>query len=1046
MKKTFRKALACILAVLMVAFSVPFASFAATVTSGEANQKWWDDDALPTETPEFTTFNSTATYGRAYNATALKNATNHPKRWNARPIVAVTVSNLGTADSTIEEMTELNDGFYGKVGFTEANDAGRIIDPTNVKAGQRIAVTYEIGGFDLINNGQIMTHYNADYLQPGSYWDIPLDYDMDTWDTGDDGFATAFYEPSNGGNAVVINPNLERVEDAVNSFSTASVAVTAKAATAAATTTSSNFFGKYTHIEAKYGLPVGTFCFEVKQDCDLTKVIEFATDEFGTEFEMIHRDVLSENNIDDLYLFTMDETPRTSMRIAPPIWTNASSAPQPEVHEHDYQEVSRTAPTCENPGEIVKECKSTTGTCDTPTITETIEKLGHDYKSEVTTPASCKEEGVMTWTCQNPEATCERHSYTTPIPKTDHDYQNAEVERKAATCTEDGYVIKADVCTVCGAEKADTRVTTKLDATDHAWGEWIIDTPATETSVGSKHRVCANDPTHIQTEEIPMVECKHEGATHEVDVEVIKAATCKDEGLKRVNVICDVCNNVIETKEVSIPVDATNHVGTTHTEDVITKAATCQETGLKNVVTICDDCGEPVSTVTDVVIDKDPANHVGPTTTRDVVTKEDTCGETGLKNIETVCGCGEVISTEYDVVIPITKQHTPGEPVVTRVEATLDAPGSITTVVKCTVCDAEISKDVQPIAQLKGYTVTVDAADMGKVTLNGTDVSEGAAIKVLAGSQITLTAEPTDGATFVGWTANGKTLVSTDAEFTTTALANVTYTPVFDVVEEAAFTVTFVDAFGNIVAIVDSAALNADAIPTAPARAGYAYATDNGWSMTNEEILGRTENTTVSAQYVKAEEVLYTVNAAGCEITANGETANDTVSVPYDTKVTVTNTTATAWIVKDAKTGEEIKVGYGDSYTFFVTADITLTFDTESVDATPQVVNIGKSSVGTAPRIQAAFKATRTMTDDCQYIASGFVYGKGDLGEITLDNVDGKAIKAIYSKTDSEQFTLTYGLSAQQGTITAVAFLAYVDANGQNQVKYAAPMTYTYGE
>lgn len=980
MKKTFRKALACLLAVLMVVFSVPFSALAYSTTVGEPNYKWWDDSALPTEVPEYTHFNTKNTFGKMIAANAVKGAAAANKRWNMRPVIGVTVSSMGNADSTFEEMDAYNEGYYGKVGYDDAAAAGVILNPTDLKAGQRIAVTMEFGGIDLMNNGQIMSAYDSSKIVPGGYWDFAVDNEMDTWEN-DSSYATY----------AIVNSSFTPVLNIVDTDLKLGMAV--NSSFSEANKLLPNSMENWTGIQAKYGVPCGTFFFEVQEDCDLTEVITFNTGRAGCVFQWC-----ADGLLPDVYNeMTLSEEEHTFALIAPPIWTNASSAPQPEVHEHDYQEVSRTAATCENDGVINYECKSTTGTCDAPTKTETITKLNHDYKSEITTPASCTEEGVMTWTCQNPEATCERHSYTTPIAKTDHNYQNKEVDRKDATCTAAGYVITADVCTVCGAEKADTRVNTPIAEKGHDWGEWITDVPANETTEGKKHRVCKNDSTHTEEDIIPIVECKHAGTTHEVDVEVIKAATCKDEGTKKVNVICDVCKNVIETKEVAIPVDATNHVGTTHTEDVITKAATCQETGLKNVVTICDDCGEPVSTVT-------------------------------------------------DVVIPITKQHTPGEPVVTRVEATLDAPGSITTVVKCIVCGAEISKDVQPIAQLKGYTVTVDAADMGKVTLNGTDVSEGAAIKVLAGSQITLTAEPTDGATFVGWTANGKTLVSTDAEFTTTALANVTYTPVFDVVEEAAFTVTFVDAFGNIVAIVDSAALNADAIPTAPARAGYAYATDNGWSMTNEEILGRTENTTVSAQYVKAEEVLYTVNAAGCEITANGETDNDTVSVPYDTKVTVTNTTATAWIVKDAKTGEEIKVGYGDSYTFFVTADITLTFDTESVDATPQVVNIGKSSVGTAPRIQAAFKATRTMTDDCQYIASGFVYGKGDLGEITLDNVDGKAIKAIYSKTDSEQFTLTYGLSAQQGTITAVAFLAYVDANGQNQVKYAAPMTYTYGE
>ena len=74
MKKTFRKAIAVLLAVLMVAFSVPFSALAGTPDApdmfGETNytvtknRKWWVDDGVDTSlsklqsTPEYWSYNS----------------------------------------------------------------------------------------------------------------------------------------------------------------------------------------------------------------------------------------------------------------------------------------------------------------------------------------------------------------------------------------------------------------------------------------------------------------------------------------------------------------------------------------------------------------------------------------------------------------------------------------------------------------------------------------------------------------------------------------------------------------------------------------------------------------------------------------------------------------------------------------------------------------------------------------------------------------------------------------------------------------------------
>ena len=791
-----------------------------------------------------------------------------------------------------------------------------------------------------------------------------------------------------------------------------------------------------------------------------------------------------------------------------------------DVHEHDYAETSRTDATCTEDGKIVYTCQSTVGTCDAPTKEEVITATGHtpvdvpakaptctepgltagtkcsvcdavitagteipalkhDYNSEVTKAATCTEDGVRTYTCTR----CD-DSYTEAIKATGH--TEAEIPAVAATCTTPGSTAGVK-CSVC-----DTVITAPetIPALGHSWTSEVTKA-ATCTEEGVTTFTCTrcNDS---YTEAIP--------ATGHTEAEIPAVApTCTEAG-STAGVKCSVCDAVITAPETiaalghdfSVVVSSTaadcQTVGTTtykcsrcnetktveggygpHTEvEIPAVAPTCTEAG-STAGTKCSVCGEILVAPTEV-----PAT--GHAWDEGVVTQAPTCTEDGVKTF-TCATCGttktEAIAAtgHTEVEIPAvaatcttagstagTKCSVCGEilvapetidalghvekTTVTRVEPTFDAEGSVTTVVTCERCGEELSTSVEKLPMLKSYTVTVDATDMGYVTINGEDASEGAAVKVAPESKVTLTAQAVEGATFVGWTANGVTLVSTDAQFTTTVLANVTYTPVFEVATEAEFTVTFVDAFGNVVSVQNS--VDGITVPAAPARPGYAAATENGWSLTNDEIAALTSNATVTAQYVKAEDVLYTVTAEGCEITANGETVNDTVSVPFDTKVTVTNTSATAWVVKDAVSGKEVTVAYGDSYTFFVTADITLSIATDAVVAAPTVANVGVSTTGATGAVKAVFKATRTMADGCQFIDAGFVYGKGDLGAITLDDVDGKAVKAAYTKTASEQFSLTYGLSAQQGTMTAVAFVAYVDVDGNNQVVYADPMTYTY--
>lgn len=428
-------------------------------------------------------------------------------------------------------------------------------------------------------------------------------------------------------------------------------------------------------------------------------------------------------------------------------------------------------------------------------------------------------------------------------------------------------------------------------------------------------------------------------------------------------------------------------------------------------------------------------DHANTTTTTEVTTAA-TCETAGVETVTETCNdCGEVVGEPTTNTIPALG-HNYVEVEGSAVAPTVDAAGKKADQ-QCTRCDDVIVGEAIPA--LASYEITVAATDLGVVTLNGADVTNGAKVKVEAGSTVTLTAEPIEGAKFLGWTANGLTTVSTDTTFTTVALANVTYAPVFEKADAASFTVVFADAFGNIVSsqvVTDGSQI---VIPDAPARSGYVAATENGWTMTNEEIQALTSSATVIAVYELAENEGYTVTANGATITGDGIEATDVATgVAYDTLVTVYKEGAKGWAVNG------VTVAYGDTYSFYVGKDIEVVAVMDGVTAVPMVANVGVNEVGQPGRIQAQFIATRTMADGYTYIDSGFVYGKGDLGEITLFDVDGSAVKAAYTKTASEQFSVTYGLSAQTGTITARAFIAYANADGEVTVTYGAPMTYQY--
>ncbi len=373
MKKTFRKAIAVLLAVLMVAFSVPFSALAGTPDSpdmfGETNytvtknRKWWVDDGVDSSlsklqsTPEYWSYNSDETYNTlgAWNLSFgarfedYGNMDYEDHRNDYKPVVAATVSSQGTNAGMAEAIAKVKDksdtsaiknyaaqycnNYYGFSdtttntikSFEDVKDAGNILNPAKLKAGDRIAVTVEFGGFDVLQNGQFKGKFNKDYLKAAAYASPPSR--GDTWKAVNSGAAgciadgTAFYPT-----AVAFAGNNVNVEDG-----TFYGAVTGKAAVAGDQSVS-NYIGATASGNkpfGKYGIVSFVYSFEVLQDCDLSEVFTFDTDISGTEFEPYYRTSLDgtgePNNTNavnpELFLITHDDTDSTFANWAL-IWTD----------------------------------------------------------------------------------------------------------------------------------------------------------------------------------------------------------------------------------------------------------------------------------------------------------------------------------------------------------------------------------------------------------------------------------------------------------------------------------------------------------------------------------------------------------------------------------------------------------------------------------------------------------------------------------------------------------------------------------------------------
>lgn len=1009
MKKTFRKAIAVLLAVLMVAFSVPFSALAGTPDAPDMfgatdytvtkNRKWWVDDGVDTSlsklqsTPEYWSYNSDESYntegswnfkfgGRVED---YANSGYEDHRNDYKPVVAATVSSQGTnagiakafadkkagnKNAVTDYVKDYIDNYYGVDAshtYEAVKEAGNLLNPAKLKAGDRIAVTVEFGGFDVLQNGQFKGDFNKDYLKAAAYSSKPSR--SDTWKPVVSGAAgciadgTQFYPT-----ALAFAGNNVNVEDG-----TFYGAVTGKAAVAGDQSVS-NYIGigdDGTKPFGKYGIVSFVYSFEVLQDCDLSDVFTFDTDIAGTEFEPYYRtsfDGTGEpNNCNavnpELFLITHDDTHSTFANWAL-IWTDYAkdSTPEAKTYTITFNDINgKTVDT-----QTVKEG-------DTPTVPSTNTAATVNYKSD-------NKHEVTTYSWPAVSAATADATYTEVATTAEENCNITYAETSEHTLVS-GTVLTG-TCTVCKHVDTQTK-DDKLDGTAYyAALDAAKKVDGTKYTAESYAKVTAALETYAQA--------KVEAYTDQA--QVTAAATALE----------DAVNGLVKVYTITF----TNAAGTVVDTQKLAAGAT------------------PVA----------PKTNTADTTATPAGSKQHSHTTYSWPEVSAVTA-----NANYDEVAKVvTEDCTKGKPVVT--EPTLDKPGSEVT--SCTICGQVLETKVLP--QLKGYDITVAKTAYGTTTLNSEDATNGKTTKVPANSTVTLTAQANEGAEFVGWKVANK-LVSTNETYSFTAVADTEVTPVFTETAESTFVVVFIDMYGNVVSTQEVASGADIKVPaTAPIYPGYTF---KGWALTNDEITALTEGKTIRAIYEKDATQTYTVKAAGATITVNGTDYTDKAeNVAYDAKVTVTKAGATSWTVNGAT------VGYGESYSFFCASDIELTAVTKADDTSKTQVAIVSTTRPSATDCDVLFVATRTVADNETVVSQGFVYGKNvTASDLTLENVGKTAsgtnpgkVRVIYNNINASQIGLNYGLTAKTGVAGARAFVVTKDADGHVHTYYSEASLYDY--
>jgi len=1074
-KKTFRKAIAVILAVLMVAFSVPFSAFAANFGQGTqitANRKWWVDDGVnPStikETPTYTGFSELQELVKS--DTVYVDEDNADLRNEYKPVIAVTVSKVGTNAEAAEAVSggtvaafakKYYNQYYaasGTLTYDAVKAANNIVNPAELKAGDRIIVTVEFGGFDILCNGQFKGNFDTDAITPAYYAKKPSKSAGDTWKRTD----TSTINVNTGEYANTLLFVGKTISGTTGVFTGGIVCQNF----ANGNTEESNFFNRDDNTTfGKYGVPSVAYGFEVLKDCDLKDVFHFDRSISGTEFEPYSREGLANYENPELFLITGDDTKNTFANWTE-IWSEyeKSEAPKPSTHTITFTTIGGELTTQTVNDGVMPTIPDNTATTKpvasdsthhsvtsykwTPEVVAATADAAYTEEAVVTNPeckfvvtdhkdATYKEAGYDVYTCTE---NC-GNTYTNPIDKLVCDHADTKVVNATKPTINNPGNTGDTVCNVCGETIKAGTVIAQLK------GEaYRAALKAAQDATVDPSKYTAESYAKV-TEALAKYDEATVGAyTSQEDVDTAEAALkAAVEGLVANPTTETYTYNFIdgtskpltvnkgETPEnfANTPAKVTDNKNGTHTTTTYTWSQdgfVFTEVGSDKV----DDCTLKYETVTQPTIKVEGSKTAtcpdcGYVSTLPIDKLDGTAYNAALKDAQSK-NAKDYTEASYAKVTAALKDYA--EDVV----ATYTDPADV----------AKATKALEDaVAQLDaGVVVTVASTKLGTTTLNDADATNGANARLAVGDKVVLTAKANnETGEFVGWKVGNK-IVSDEASFVTYATADITYEPVFAEKADTSFTVVFVDPYGNV---IDTQTVTSGAnieIPTAPTLIGYTF---TGWSMTEPDIHALTDGATIYAQYTKDNVAKYTVTAPeGATLTVDGVETASPATVAYDAKVSVHKDGVAAWQV------DGVTVAYGDTYTFFCGSDMNLVAVDTAVEQKTTVVITGVNEI--AGSVQVSFAASRNVAPGETVVKQGFIYGKNLAdSELTLENVGNKGadanagtVKIAYTKNSAADISLRYGLSKKDGKVSAAAFVITKTADGTLNKTISEVKSYTY--
>ena len=310
----------------------------------------------------------------------------------------------------------------------------------------------------------------------------------------------------------------------------------------------------------------------------------------------------------------------------------------------------------------------------------------HDYVATVTEP-TCTEAGYTTNVC----SVCQDTYISDNVEALGHTPAEAVVENNVAPdCVNAGSYDSVVYCSVCNAELS--RNTETVEATgEHVYATEKERVDATCTEDGYVIMACGCGAT--QTTEI-----KSEGHKEaEAVVENNVAPDCVNAGSYDSVVYCSVCN-----AEISRETETVAALGHTPAEAVVENnvAPDCVNAGSYDNVVYCSVCNHVISRETKTVA------ALGHTEAVDAAVAP-TCTEAGKTEGKHCSVCSYVL-VKQEIVAALG--HSKADAVVeNNVAPDCDTAGSYDSVVYCTVCEAEVSRNAVAVDAL-GHTEAIDAA------------------------------------------------------------------------------------------------------------------------------------------------------------------------------------------------------------------------------------------------------------------------------------------------------------------------------------------------